>query len=116
MPEAAQSLVLVVVGKFEDEVVADRAEVIVSVSTSNYFFGNAAFDKAKELAQLAAALVDLGIARQALSLESATADVTKGLLSSSTSATYRIRISVQDVNKLPEVIGACVRRRLAGRS
>jgi uncharacterized protein YggE len=113
VPKAAKGQVLVVVGKFEDEVIADRAEAIVSVSASNYFFGNAAFDKARELAQLASALTELGIPREALSLESAVADVTKGLLSSSTSATYRIRISIRDVNLLPQVIGAIASQKQA---
>ncbi len=80
------------------------AFVHVVLTGNRFFSGRAAFAKAEELRQLATALEARGVPETALALEGASVDVTSGLFTKSSSVTYRVRITVEDLEKLGGVL------------
>jgi uncharacterized protein YggE len=82
------------------------AFVHVVLTGDRFFSGRVAFEKAEELRRLAAALAARGIPETALALEGASVDVTSGLFTKSSSVTYRVRITVEDLELLAGVLDA----------
>jgi uncharacterized protein YggE len=98
--------VLVITARHEESVAADRAELLVTVQGSSLVTGRAALKKAKEVSALVEELERCGVTPQEIHLDSVQAAVSSGLLGSSSSATYRLRIRCTDLEKLPEILGA----------
>lgn len=97
---------ITITSSHEELVAAHAADVLVSVSGSSLFTGRSALTKAKEVRQIVANLAECGIEPDAIGLESVLANVTSGILSKSSSATYRIRVRCDDLERLPDVLGA----------
>jgi uncharacterized protein YggE len=80
------------------------AFVHLTLTGDKFFSGNAAFSKAEELRKLAEALESRGIPKAALSLVGASVDVSSGVFSKSSSVTYRVRITIEDLELLGSVL------------
>jgi uncharacterized protein YggE len=78
----------------------------VTLTGDKLFSGRAAFEKAIELRRLAMALAERDIPEQALSLEGATLDVSTGLFTRSSSVTYRVRVRIEQVDRIADALDA----------
>lgn len=96
--------VIIVTAKHEEEIAADKAEILVSVEGSSLVTGRAALQKAKEVSRLVEELAKVGVGEP--ELESVRAEVSSGLLSKSSSANYRLRVKIDELALLPEALGA----------
>jgi uncharacterized protein YggE len=96
--------VIIVSAQHEEELAADRAEVLVSVEGSSLVTGRAALQKAKEVSRLVEELAKVGIGEPAL--EGVRAEVSSGILSKSSSANYRLRVKIDELALLPDALGA----------
>jgi uncharacterized protein YggE len=88
------------------DVAPTSAFVHVVLAGDRFFSGRVAFEKAEELRRLATALAARGVAEAALALEGASVDVTSGLFTKSSSVTYRVRITVENLDLLGGVLDA----------
>jgi hypothetical protein len=87
----------------------------VILTADKLFSGRAAFEKATELRKLAMALAERDFPDSAIALTGASLDVSTGIFTKSSSVTYRIRIRVDDSERLPdalEAIAECKQARL----
>lgn len=84
-----------------------RAALIhVTLTGDRFFSGRAAFEKAVELRKLVMALGERDIAETAIALSGATLDVSTGLFTKSSSVTYRVRVRIDDIERLPDAFDA----------
>jgi uncharacterized protein YggE len=84
-----------------------RAALIhVTLTADKLFSGRAAFDKAVELRRLVSALGARDIPDSAVALQGATLDVSTGLFTRSSSVTYRVRIRIDDIERLADALDA----------
>ena len=88
------------------EIAPSAADVHVTLTSDRFFSGAAALAKAEELRALVTAVTARAIPESAVSLEGVTLDVSSGVFSRSSSATYRVRIHLADTSKLPDVLDA----------
>jgi uncharacterized protein YggE len=98
--------VIVIAARHEEEVSADRAELLAVVQGSSLVTGRAALRKAKEVSKLVEELEKCGITSEDIGLEGVQAEVSSGILGRSSSATYRLRIRCVNLEALPDVLGA----------
>jgi hypothetical protein len=98
--------VIVIKVRHEEDLVAERAELLVTVTGSSLVTGGSALRKAKEVSDLVAELERCGINPEDVSLEGVHAEVSSGMLGKSSSATYRLRIWCKDLERLPDALGA----------
>jgi len=98
--------VVVITARHEESVAAERAELLVTVQGSSLVTGRAALKKAKEVSALVDELERCGVNPQDIHLDAVQAGVSSGLLGSSSSATYCLRIVCGDLERLPEALGA----------
>ena len=90
----------------EEELAANAADLVVTVKGSSLVTGAAALTKAREVAALVEDLIKVGMPQKDIFLEDVSAEVSNGLLSRSSSATYRLRIRCQKLELLADVLGA----------
>jgi hypothetical protein len=94
-----------------------RAALIhVTLTGDRLFSGRAAFEKAVELRRLVLALGERDIPDSAVALTGATLDVSTGLFTRSSSVTYRVRIRLDEIDRLPDALDAiaeCKQARLS---
>jgi hypothetical protein len=86
------------------EISPRAAYVHVTLTASKLFSGRSALEKAEELRQLANELEARDLPKGSLALEGVSLDVSTGLFSRSSSVTYRVRIHVEDVDRLSDVL------------
>lgn len=98
--------VLVITAKHEESISAERAVLFVTVQGASLVTGRAALKKAAEVKSLVEALESCGISESDIGLEGVHAHVSSGILGKSSSATYRLRIRCDQLDALPEVLGA----------
>jgi len=98
--------VIVITAKYEADVSADRAVLFVTIQGTSLVTGRAALSKAREVKSLVDALAGAGVTEGDIGLEGVNAQVSSGLLGKSSSATYRLRVQVTELDALPEVLGA----------
>jgi len=106
--------VLVISAKYEEDVSADRAVLFVTVQGSSLVTGRAALSKAREVKSLVDALASAGIGEGEIGLEGVNAHVSSGILGKSSSASYRLRVQVNQLDLLPEALGAITSAKNAG--
>jgi uncharacterized protein YggE len=97
--------VIVITARHEEDVSAERAELLVTVQGSSLVTGRAALKKAKEIGKLVEELEKCGITQDDIALEGVRAEVSSGILGKSSSATYRLRIRCGNLEVLPDVLG-----------
>jgi uncharacterized protein YggE len=95
-----------VVAKETDDVEASKADLFVTVEGASLVTGRAALAKAREVAQLVAALAEAGIAESAISVDRVEARTSSGLLTKSSSAVYTLKIQCDQLASLGDVLGA----------
>jgi len=88
------------------ELVPQAAIVHARLTASKLFTGRAPIANAAELRRLADALAARDLPEDALALDGVALDVSSGLFTRSSSVTYRVRIHVRDVDRVPAVIDA----------
>jgi len=104
--EVVEPDVIVITAKYEEDVSAERAVLFVKVEGSSLVTGRAALKKAAEVRNLVEALERCGLSESDIGLEGVHAQVSSGFLGKSSSAVYRLRVRCDELNALPEVLGA----------
>src|SRR6266487_866876 len=87
-----------------EEIFASRANLFVTVKGSSVVSGNEAMKKAKEVSQLVEALTSFGLENNATQLLGVHIEMSSGTLLKSSSATYRLRIQVEKLDQLADLI------------
>jgi uncharacterized protein YggE len=87
-----------------EEILASYANLHVTVKGSSIVSGSEAMKKAKEVNQLVEALTSFGLKSEAINLQGVHIETASGVLLKSSSATYRLKIRVEDLNQLAEVL------------
>jgi uncharacterized protein YggE len=98
--------VIEVVVTHEEELAASHAFLQVSVKGSSLVTGDAALSKAREVSALVAALAAQGVPQADIRVENIQAEVSSGLLTKSSSATYTLRVRCDKLEGLADVLGA----------
>jgi uncharacterized protein YggE len=89
-----------------EEIEADHADLSVIIRGTSLFTGQAALTKAREVAQLVAALQAVGIQKTDIRLQGVHADSSSGVLGKTSSATYSLKIRCTRLEMLAETLGA----------
>ena len=87
-----------------EEIFASHANLFVTVRGSSVVSGNEAMKKAREVSQLVEALTGFGLSPEALQLLGIHIETSSGTLLKSSSATYRLRIRVDKLDQLAELL------------
>lgn len=98
--------VIEVVVTHEEELAASHAFLQVSVRGASLVTGDAALSKAREVATLVSALEAVGVPQKDIRIEDIRAEVTSGLLTKSSSATYGLNVRCDRLEGLADVLGA----------
>lgn len=86
------SKLIVVSAEHQEDVSAEAVDLHLTVQGSSLVTGAAALRKAREVSRLVEALEVCGLEQDAISLEGVQAEVKSGLITRSSSTTYRLRI------------------------
>ena len=103
MPE--MDLITVDVAR-SDEIAADHADLSVTIEGASLVTGGQALQKAREVAQLVAALGEAGIPQDDIHLQGVSAKVSSGALLKTSQAKYRLRIRCAKLERLADALGA----------
>jgi uncharacterized protein YggE len=103
MPE--MDLITVDVSRSE-EIAADHADLFVTIEGASLVTGGQALQKAREVAQLVAALGEAGISQDDIHLQGVSAQASSGALLKTSQATYRLRIHCARLERLADALGA----------
>ena len=87
-----------------EEIFASHANFYVTVKGSSVVSGNEAMKKAREVNQLVEALTRFGLSPDAIQLLGVHIETSSGALLKSSSATYRLRIHLETLDSLAEVL------------
>lgn len=95
----------------EEEIVADSADITLSISGSSFFVGNDAFKKAKEVKTFVRELEGIGIDASQLSLRSVAFQSQSIAIAKASSVNYVLKVSKIDLEKLSGVLTAIFARK-----
>lgn len=87
-----------------EEIFASHANLYVTVKGSSVVSGNEAMKKAREVSQLVEALTSFGLRPEAVQLLGVHIEAASGALLKSSSAMYRLRIRVEKLDQLAELL------------
>ena len=87
-----------------EEIFASHANLYVTVKGSSIVGGNEAMKKAKEVSQLVEALTRFGLSPDAVQLLGVHIETSSGALLKSSSATYRLRVHLRNLDSLTEIL------------
>ena len=87
-----------------EEIFASHANLFVTVRGSSVVSGNEAMKKAREVSQLVEALTGFGLSPEAVQLLGVHIETSSGTLLKSSSATYRLRIRVDKLDQLADLL------------
>src|SRR5512133_1801901 len=87
-----------------EEIFASHANLYVTVKGSSVVSGNEALKKAKEVSQLVEALTGFGLSPEAIQLLGVHIETESGILLKSSSATYRLRVKVEKLEQIAELL------------
>lgn len=96
-----------------EEIFASHANLYVTVKGSSVVSGNEALKKAKEVSQLVEALTGFGLSPEAVQLLGVHLETESGILLKSSSATYRLRIKVDKLEQIAELLDIVASQRNA---
>lgn len=88
----------------KEEIFANRVDLFVTVRGSSLVGGNEAMKKAKEVNQLVEALTSFGLSPEAVQLQGVRIESSSGALLKSSSATYRLKVTCEKLDQLPELL------------
>jgi uncharacterized protein YggE len=87
-----------------EEIFASHANLFVTVRGSSVVSGSEAMKKAREVSQLIEALTSFGLSPEAVQLLGVHIETSSGTLLKSSSATYRLRIRVDKLDQIAELL------------
>lgn len=87
-----------------EEIFASHANLFVTVKGSSVVSGSEAMKKAREVSQLVEALTRFGLSPDAVQLLGVHIETSGGTLLKSSSATYRLRVRLETLGQLAEVL------------
>ena len=87
-----------------EEIFASHANLHVTVRGSSVVSGNEAMKKAREVNQLVEALTHFGLSPDSVQLLGVYIETSSGTLLKSSSATYRLRVHLETLESLAEVL------------
>ncbi|MDQ2690778.1 MAG: SIMPL domain-containing protein [Chloroflexota bacterium] len=87
-----------------EEIFASHANLYVTVKGSSVVSGNEALKKAREVSQLVEALTRFGLSPDSIQLLGVHIETSSGALLKSSSATYRLRVHLRDLDSLTEIL------------
>jgi uncharacterized protein YggE len=87
-----------------EEIFASHANLYVMVRGSSLVSGNEAMKKAREVSQLVEALTRFGLSPDSIQLLGVHIETSSGALLKSSSATYRLRVRVDKLEQLAELL------------
>ncbi len=87
-----------------EEMFASHANLYVTVKGSSVVSGDQALKKAREVSQLVEALTHYGLSPEAIQLLGVHIETASGALLKSSSATYRLRIKVEKMDQLADLL------------
>jgi len=87
-----------------EEIFASHADLFVTVRGSSVVSGNEAMKKAKEVSQLVDELTRFGLSNDAIQLLGVHIETSSGALLKSSSAIYRLRIKLEKLDQLAELL------------
>jgi uncharacterized protein YggE len=87
-----------------EEIFASHANLYVTVKGSSVVSGNEAMKKAREVSQLVEALTRFGLSPDAIQLLGVHIETSSGTLLKSSSATYRLRVKVEKLDQIAELL------------
>lgn len=87
-----------------EEIFASHANLYVTVKGSSVVSGNEALKKAREVSQLVEALTRFGLSADAIQLLGVHIETSSGALLKSSSATYRLRVHLRNLDSLTEIL------------
>ncbi|HEY3312973.1 MAG TPA: SIMPL domain-containing protein [Anaerolineales bacterium] len=87
-----------------EEIQATYADLFVSVKGSSLVSGEAALEKALEVKQLVEALGKVDLPAKAVTLQSVYAETSSGALSASSSATYHLKIRIENLDQFAGIL------------
>ncbi len=87
-----------------EEIFASHANLHVTVKGSSVVSGSEAMKKAKEVSQLVEALTSFGLSPEAVQLLGVHIETASGVLLKSSSAIYRLRIRVEKLEQLADLL------------
>ena len=87
-----------------EEIFASHANLYVTVKGSSIVSGNEALKKAREVSQLVEALTRFGLSPDAIQLQGVRLETASGTLLKSSSAIYRLKVKLEKLDPLAEVL------------
>lgn len=87
-----------------EEIFASHANLYVTVKGSSVVSGDQAMKKAKEVSQLVEALTRFGLSPDSVQLLGVHIETSSGALLKSSSATYRLRVRLEKLDQLADVL------------
>ena len=87
-----------------EEIFASHANLFVTVRGSSVVSGSEAMKKAREVSQLVEALTSFGLSPEAVQLLGVHIETSSGTLLKSSSATYSLRIRVNKLDQIAELL------------
>ncbi len=93
-----------VTASHREEIFASHANLFVTVKGSSVVSGDQALKKAREVSQLVEALTRYGLSPEAVQLLGVHIETASGALLKSSSAVYRLRIRVEKLDQLAELL------------
>jgi len=93
-----------ILASHREEIFASHANLYVTVKGSSVVSGNEAMKKAREVSQLVEALTRFGLSPEAVQLLGVHIETASGALLKSSSATYRLRIRVEKLDQLADLL------------
>jgi uncharacterized protein YggE len=87
-----------------EEIFASHANLYVTVKGSSLVSGNEAMKKAREVSQLVDALTRFGLSPESIQLLGVHIETSSGTLIKSSSATYRLRVKMEKLDQLAELL------------
>jgi uncharacterized protein YggE len=99
------------VASHREEMRAKQADIMLSVMATALYTGEAAFKKAKELAQVVGLLTAAGLPDGNVTLLGIQAGRSSPIIGRSNTATYLLRVHCPDLDILPEILGVLTAQR-----
>jgi uncharacterized protein YggE len=88
------------------EISASSARLHIRVEGDAFLFGNAVLERSKEVRELVTRFKELGVAEGDVQVQGVQAKLSQGLLARGSSATFNLSVTVRDLTKLAELLGA----------
>src|SRR5512134_2842432 len=93
-----------ILASHREEIFASHANLYVTVKGSSVISGDQAMKKAREVSQLVEVLTSYGLGPEAVQLLGAQIETASGMLLKSSCATYRLRIKLEKLDQLADLL------------